>query len=100
MYLVGVWFAAYYDWWVRRTYTRPRWWAIGIGVAQVPLMYVLSFVPPIWIVFLYPLFVVALVPAFFAATKNEGLQADERAASWEKTRRIHKLIERGDWHQK
>lgn len=95
MYLIGVWLAAYYEWWLRRTVKRPGLWELCFGIVQFPIIGALWLLPPMWMIVLYFAAVVLLVPAFFAAFKNRKKQAEQDANAWGRMRHVQKLIKLG-----
>ncbi|MEP5728949.1 MAG: hypothetical protein ABJL67_06205 [Sulfitobacter sp.] len=80
---------------MRLTAIHPGRWIVGISVLQIPLMYSLWLVPPVWALFLYPLFFVALVPAYLAASKNSKAQTERRHEAWRRVKHVQALIKMG-----
>jgi hypothetical protein len=98
MYLIGVAFAAYLDWWDRRTKDHSLRWEIGLSVGGA----VLTFLPILvgnWAYVLWPIGWLC-IPGLLAAAKHRKRAADIQSDRMTGALKTKKLISVGQQETK
>ncbi len=95
MYIFGIWLAAYYDWWLVRTATKPTSWAVILFIVPNLFMLTVNSVPFFLWLTLYPVVVILFIPAFLAAWKNKKKADEVKSDAWSRVVKTNHLIDRG-----
>lgn len=97
MYLISLWLAAYYNWWLNRVSKRPLLWQVGLGVGAVLLLWLVSsYGTPHLYLIIWLISAVTVVPGFFAAAKTHAQRAIQLKQQNTQLHKIQKLIARGN----
>lgn len=96
---MGVWLAAYYDWWYDRVKTRPGLWLFLIFLSHLLLFRLFHILEkldqPLWALALYGLALIIIVPAFFASCRRLKARMDAKTEELRRLRHLWRLIDRG-----